>query len=135
MPAKILLVEDDTDNIFFVTRLLERNKYEVVSAPNKEAGIAAALSEKPDLILMDISMPNKEGESPNPVAGLEATKETKSKEEAAGIPIIALTARAMVQEKARIKEAGCDAIQSKPIEFDELLGALKQFLPSHEQNV
>ncbi len=132
MPPKILLVEDDSDNIFFVTRLLTRNGFEVVSAGNKESGIATALSEKPDLILMDISMPNREGESSNQVAGLEATAEIKSHEETSQVPIIALTARAMVQEKERIKEAGCDAIQSKPIEFEELLAAIRGFLPSNE---
>lgn len=132
MPAKILLVEDDTDNIFFVTRLLTRNGYEVVSANNKESGIEASLTENPDLILMDISMPNKEGESSNQTAGLEATAEIKGRKETKEIPIIALTARAMVQEKERIKEAGCNAIQSKPIEFEELLAAIRGFLPSNE---
>lgn len=134
MPAKILLVEDDTDNIFFVTRLLTRNGYEVVSVSTKEDGINSSLTENPDLILMDISMPNKEGESSNQTAGLEATAEIKGREETKDIPIIALTARAMVQEKERIKEAGCNAIQSKPIEFEELLSAIRGFLPSNEPN-
>jgi len=128
MSARILVVEDEPDNIAIFNRLLSRKGYETFIADNKADGIAMATQEKPDLILMDIKMPNEKDGAKNDTAGLEATRHLKSQPETASIPIIALTAQTMVHDKQRIAEAGCDDMQAKPIEFGLLLAAIAKHL-------
>ncbi len=129
MPAKILVVEDEPDNIAIFTRLLGRKGYETVVADNKADGLAMAVSEKPDLILMDIKMPDAPGMAKNDTAGLDAIVQLKAQDSTRAIPIIALTAQTMANDQKRISEAGCDAMQAKPIDFASLLGAIEQHLP------
>ncbi len=111
---KILVVEDDPQNRDIAVRLLRMRGYEVVSAVNGPDGVAMALSEKPDLILMDMGLPNPED-------GLDATRAIRAQAGTETIPIIAFTARAMSQEVEKAYAAGCNEFASKPIDFALLL--------------
>ncbi len=111
--AKILLVEDNEMNRDMLSRRLERRGHGVLIATDGEQGVTLARKEKPDLILMDMSLPVLDG--------WEATKRIKSDEETKHIPIIALTAHAMSSDEQRAREAGCDDFDTKPIELTRLL--------------
>lgn len=122
--ARVLIVEDDAPNIEILQRLLARDGHEVTVAQDKAAAIDAA-SHGIDLILMDIGIPNSEGEEVNRDGGLEATRSLKSNPATQAIPIIATSASAMLDEKERFLEAGCDDVVSKPYEFAALLASIK----------
>ncbi len=118
---KILLVEDNEMNRDMLSRRLARKGHEVLLALDGQEGIDLARSESPDLILMDMSLPVKDGWT--------ATRELKMTPETAAIPIIALTAHAMSGDREKALEAGCDDYDTKPIELPRLLdkiGALIQ---------
>ena len=126
---RILLVEDDADNISLLTRLLEHHGHEISVADHAEEGVAKARSEKPDLILMDLELPERPDGQPEPVAGLNATQTLKADAATASIPVIALTAHTMAQHRERIASAGCDDFQEKPIfPFQSLLDKISQQL-------
>jgi CheY-like chemotaxis protein len=110
---KILLVEDNDLNRDMLSRRLERRGYQVIVALDGEQGIALARSEGPDLILMDMSLPVLDG--------WEAARLLKTAPETTAIPIIALTAHAMVGDRERAIDAGCDDYDTKPVEFQRLL--------------
>ncbi|GBF73013.1 response regulator [Paenibacillus sp. 598K] len=116
----ILLVEDNELNSNMLSRRLRRREYEVVLAEDGQQGVELAASRRPDLILMDLSLPVLDG--------LEATRRIKSDPELAHIPIIALTAHAMKSDQTRALEAGCDDFDTKPIDLDRLLGKIEQAL-------
>ncbi len=118
--AKILLVEDNEMNRDMLSRRLLRRGYEVVIAIDGEQGVSMARSDSPDLILMDISLPK--------IDGYEATRQIKSDDEMANIPIIALTAHAMAGDRGKALEAGCDDYDTKPVEFKRLLGKIEGLL-------
>jgi two-component system cell cycle response regulator DivK len=118
--AKILLVEDNEMNRDMLSRRLERRGYTVVLAVDGEQGVSLARSEKPDLILMDMSLPVMDG--------WEATRQIKSTLETKGIPIIALTAHAMPNDEQKAREAGCDDFDTKPIELQRLMEKITAFL-------
>jgi two-component system, cell cycle response regulator DivK len=109
---KILLVEDNEMNRDMLSRRLERKGYTVVTAHDGEQGLLLARSETPDLILMDISLPL--------MGGLEVTRLLKGDEATRQIPIIALTAHALVTDRDKAFEAGCDDYDTKPVEFGRL---------------
>jgi CheY-like chemotaxis protein len=109
---KILLVEDNEMNRDMLSRRLRRKGYSVVTAHDGEQGLLLAGSEMPDLILMDISLPV--------MGGLEVTRLLKSNESTRHIPIIALTAHALVTDRDKAFEAGCDDYDTKPVEFGRL---------------
>jgi two-component system cell cycle response regulator DivK len=111
--AKILLVEDNEMNWDMLSRRLGRRGYEVVVAVDGQQGVTMSRSEVPDLILMDMSLPI--------IDGWEATRQIKAAPETSGIPVIALTAHAMVGDKEKAMAAGCDDYDTKPIEFKRLL--------------
>jgi len=111
--AKILLVEDNELNRDMLTRRLERRGFQVVSAVDGRAGVALGEQEAPDLILMDMSLPDLDG--------WEATRLLKSSSQTRSIPIIALTAHAMAGDRERAIEAGCDDYDTKPVELGRLL--------------
>jgi len=111
--TKILLVEDNEMNRDMLSRRLERRGYHVVIAVDGEQGLSLALSERPDLILMDMSLPVLDG--------WEATRQLKASPETKSIPIIALTAHAMASDEQRAKAVGCDDFDTKPIELPRLL--------------
>lgn len=127
---RILLIEDDADNISLLTRLLEHHGYEILVADHAEGGLEKARTEGPDLILMDLELPEKPEGQPDPNAGLNATRELKADEAMSSIPVIALTAHTMAQHRERIEAAGCDDFQEKPIfPFQALLDKIAQYLP------
>jgi CheY-like chemotaxis protein len=109
---KTLLVEDNEMNRDMLSRRLERKGYTVVSARDGEQGHFLACSEAPHLILMDISLPL--------MNGWEVTRLLKSNESTRQIPVIALTAHALVTDRDTALEAGCDDYESKPIDFARL---------------
>jgi CheY-like chemotaxis protein len=108
---KILLVEDNEMNRDMLSRRLERRGYQVVCALDGEQAVAMANSEAPALILMDMSLPVLDG--------WEATRRIRASNQT--IPIIALTAHAMVSDEQKAKEAGCDDFDTKPVELTRLL--------------
>ncbi len=118
--TKILLVEDNEMNRDMLSRRLTRNGFEVVIAVNGQEGVDLALSEKPDLILMDMSLPILDG--------WEATRQVKAHPDTAKIPVIALTAHAMAQDKADALAAGCDEFDTKPVELPRLMGKINALL-------
>ena len=118
--AKILLVEDNELNRDMLTRRLQRRGFQVVSAADGRAGIALGEQEGPDLILMDMSLPDLDG--------WEATRLLKSSSQTRSIPIIALTAHAMSGDRERAIEAGCDDYDTKPVELDRLLGKIDSLI-------
>ena len=120
--AKILLVEDNEMNRDMLSRRLERKGYEVVIAVNGQQAIDLAAAEKPDLILMDMSLPV--------VDGWEATRRLKADGLTKQIPIIALTAHAMPEDERKAREAGCNDYDTKPIEFPRLLEKIEALLGS-----
>jgi len=117
---KILLVEDNEMNRDMLSRRLEKRGYTVVLAVDGAAGIAQAKAEKPDLILMDMSLPV--------IDGWEATKQIRADAEIASTPIIALTAHAMSSDREKCLEAGCDDFDTKPVELPRLLAKIEEML-------
>ena len=117
---RILLVEDNEMNRDMLSRRLVRNGFEVIMAVDGEQGVVMARSERPDLILMDMSLPI--------VDGWEATRRVRSGEATAAIPIIALTAHAMSGDREKAIEAGCNDYDTKPIEMPRLLGKINALL-------
>ena len=118
---KILLVEDNEMNRDMLSRRLTRKGYEIVIAVDGQQGVDLAHSENPDLILMDMSLPVKDGWT--------ATKELKADDSTKSIPVIALTAHAMSGDREQALGAGCDDYDTKPIELPRLLGKIQTLLP------
>jgi len=124
--TKILYVEDNDDNAFMLKMRLELlDDFEVVVAEDGEKGCAAALAERPDLILMDLEMPV--------VDGWEATRRLKSEAATRGIPIIALSAHALAGTREQALAAGCDEFDTKPVEFDRLVATIRRILASRSE--
>ena len=118
--SKILIVEDNEMNRDMLSRRLMRKGFEVVMAEDGQKGVDMSISENPDLILMDLSLPVMDG--------WQATSTIKESEETKSIPIIVLTAHAMAGDREKALEAGADEYDTKPIEFKRLLGKIKDFL-------
>ena len=117
---KILLVEDDEVNRDMLSRRLERRGYQVLLAVDGEQAIAIAGAQAPDLILMDLSLPV--------IDGWEATRQLKGAAETRAIPVIALTAHAMVSDREKSMAAGCDEYDTKPIDLTRLLEKMEKIL-------
>ena len=118
--AKLLYVEDNEMNRDMLSRRLSRRGHEVLIAEDGQQGITMANDEKPDLILMDMSLPV--------IDGWEATKRLKAADETSTIPIIGLTAHAMADDKEKCLAAGCDDYDTKPVDLPRLLGKIEQLL-------
>jgi two-component system, cell cycle response regulator DivK len=118
--TKILLVEDNEMNRDMLSRRLTRNGYEVAIAIDGQQGVDMAASEAPDIILMDMSLPV--------IDGWEATRRVKAAEATCRIPVIALTAHAMVGDREKAIEAGCTDYDTKPIDLPRLLGKIQALL-------
>jgi two-component system cell cycle response regulator DivK len=118
---KILIVEDNEMNRDMLSRRLERRGFAIVMAVDGQQGVDMARSEKPDLILMDMSLPVMDGWT--------ATRTIKDDAGMAKIPVIALTAHAMAGDREKAMEAGCDDYDTKPIELPRLLEKIGKFLP------
>lgn len=120
--AKILIVEDNEMNRDMLSRRLERRGFVITMAVDGQQGVDMARSEKPDLILMDMSLPVMDGWT--------ATQTIKADAELAKIPVIALTAHAMAGDREKAMAAGCDDYDTKPIELPRLLEKIGKFLPN-----
>jgi len=118
----ILIVEDNEMNRDMLSRRLERRGYDVLLAVDGATGVAVARDRKPDLILMDMSLPV--------VDGWEATRQLKGDRFLQNIPIIALTAHAMANDRDNALAAGCDDYDTKPIELPRLLAKIEALLPA-----
>jgi CheY-like chemotaxis protein len=121
---RILLVEDNEMNRDMLSRRLERTGYSVSMAHDGEQGLSMAFSEIPDLILMDISLPL--------IDGCEVTRRLKADPRTRHIPIIALTAHALVADRDRALGAGCDDYDTKPVDFGRLRTKIHIFLTNKE---
>lgn len=129
MKARILIVEDEDLNIQILSRLLKMKGYDFTVARNRRDAIELASRESPDLILMDIRMPDEPGGSVSPVAGIEAMRELKSNASTRSIPIVATSASDLPEDRKRFLEAGCNDIQSKPYtDFNLLLATIERNL-------
>jgi two-component system cell cycle response regulator DivK len=117
---RILLVEDNDANRDMLTRRLVRRGYDVDGAADGQQGVTAAQRGAPDLILMDLSLPVMDG--------CEATRRLKADPATRRIPIIALTAHAMLSDRQRAFDAGCDDFDTKPVELGRLLGKIEAAL-------
>jgi len=118
--AKILLVEDNEMNRDMLSRRLQRRGHEVLVAGDGADGVTKARNEIPSLILMDMSLPVLDG--------WEATRQIKADPATSGIPVIALTAHAMSEDRERAISAGCDDYDTKPVEFPRLIGKIDALL-------
>jgi CheY-like chemotaxis protein len=122
--AKILLVEDNEMNRDMLSRRLARRGFEVTIAVDGGEGVEKAQTESPDLILMDMSLPVLDG--------WEATRSLKAEPHTQGIPIIALTAHAMSDDREKALAAGCDDYDTKPIDLPHLLAKIDALLSEHQ---
>lgn len=118
--TKVLLVEDNEMNRDMLSRRLERKGFHVVVAMDGLAGVSMASDESPDIILMDMSLPE--------IDGWEATRRIKAEPKTASIPVVALTAHAMASDREKALEAGCDDFDTKPVELDRLLEKMEKLL-------
>ncbi len=121
MNGKILVIEDNEQNRYLITFILEKNGCQVIQASDGRAGIALAGREKPDLILLDIQLPSMDGYA--------VAKEIKKDAQIARIPIIAVTSYAMLGDKEKALAAGCNGYITKPIDPDTIISYLESFLP------
>jgi CheY-like chemotaxis protein len=118
--TRILLVEDNEMNLDMLSRRLRRKGYDIVTAEDGEAAVQRARDDRPDLVLMDMNLPVKDGWT--------AARELKDDPQTASIPIIALTAHAMAGDRERALESGCDDYETKPIELPRLLKRIEGLL-------
>lgn len=120
MGRRILLVEDNPQNRYLMTFLLESNGHTVDVAEDGEQALAMLEKTVPDLILMDMQLPK--------VDGYEATRRIKADERLRAIPLVALTAHSMKGDRAKAIDAGCDAYVTKPVDADEILTLIEELL-------
>ena len=118
--AKVLLVEDNEMNRDMLSRRLIRRGFQVVFAMDGQQGVDLARSERPDIILMDMSLPV--------IDGWEATRRVKADDATRSVPVIGLTAHAMSGDREKAIEAGCDDYDTKPVELDRLIGKIERLL-------
>ena len=118
---KILYVEDNDDNVYMLKNRLTRAGFAVIVATEGTQGVAMAASEQPDLVLMDLTLPD--------IDGKEATRRIKADPATKRIPVIALTANAMSDDREQALAAGCDDFDTKPVELERLLGKIRALAP------
>jgi two-component system, cell cycle response regulator DivK len=118
--TKVLLVEDNEMNRDMLSRRLIRRGFQVVFAMDGQQGIDLARSERPDIILMDMSLPV--------IDGWEVTRRLKADDSTRSVPVIGLTAHAMSGDREKAIEAGCDDYDTKPVELDRLIGKIERLL-------
>ena len=122
---KILLIEDNEWSRDMLARRLSRRGYQVISAADGRRGIALAHDRSPDLIVMDMSLPE--------IDGWEATRRLKADPATRAIPIVALTAHAMASDRQKAMDAGCDDYHTKPVDFESLVRSLEAFLEARQR--
>ena len=118
--TKVLVVEDNEMNRDLLSRRLTRRGFQVIFAVDGQQGVDLARSERPDIILMDMSLPV--------IDGWEATRRVKSDDATRGVPVIGLTAHAMAGDREKAIEAGCDDYDTKPVELERLIGKMERLL-------
>ena len=118
--AKILIIEDNEQNLYLETFILQKNGHEVIQARSGEKGIALAVQTTPDLILLDIQLPGMDGYT--------VAEELRKRPGIASVPIIAVTSYAMTGDRERVLEAGCTSYIEKPINPDTFHAQIAQFL-------
>jgi two-component system cell cycle response regulator DivK len=121
---KILYVEDNDDNVFMLKNRLSRVGFTVIIANDGVQGVAMAASERPDLILMDLTLPKMDG--------WEATRRIKADEKTKHIPIVALTANVTASDKEKAMAAGCNDFDTKPVNMSRLLGKIEALRPTSD---
>jgi two-component system cell cycle response regulator DivK len=119
---KILYVEDNDDNVYMLRKRLTRAGFTVVIATDGVQGVAMAGSERPDLIIMDLTLPDMDG--------WEATRRIKADPATKHIPVVALTANAMEGDREKALAAGCDDFDTKPLELPRLLDKIRALAPA-----
>jgi two-component system cell cycle response regulator DivK len=124
MTTKLLYVEDNEDNVYMLVRRLRRHGFEVAVAPDGAQGIEAVRRDRPDLVLMDLSLPVLDG--------WEAIRRLKQAPETSSIPIIALSAHAMTGDRERAFASGCDEYETKPVELERLLAKIRALVPADD---
>jgi len=122
--ARILIIEDTMENMYLTTYLLTNAGHEIIQATTGEEGVKKALSEHPDIILMDILLPG--------IDGYEATRQIKKAEKESPIPVIALTSYAMVGDREKALSLGCSGYIEKPIDPDTFVKKIEEFLKRGE---
>ena len=123
--TKVLYIEDNDDNVFMLKMRLELlDDFEVLTAEDGEQGCVMAVSERPDIILMDLEMPV--------MNGWEAARRLKGNPETRDIPIIGLSAHALSGEREKALAAGCNEYETKPIGFDRLVSTVRRILASRK---
>lgn len=125
MKPKILVIEDNEQNLYLTTYILEAHGYEVVSARNGRAGIELACQVKPALILLDIQLPEMDGYA--------VAQELKDNPAVSDVPIVAVTSYAMVGDRERILAAGCTGYIEKPIDPEAFVNQIEQHLPANSR--
>lgn len=126
MPAKILYIEDNPQNMRLIKKMLSAHNYEILEANTGMLGLELAVEHRPDLILMDINLPD--------IVGTEVAQQIKAHNNLAHIPIIALTANAMHGDRERFLAEGCDGYIAKPVSRNELLNSITYFLERRTQS-
>ena len=118
---KILYIEDNDDNVYMLRNRLARAGFTIVVATDGTAGVAMTASEHPDLVLMDLTLPD--------IDGAEATRRIKADPATRHIPVLALTANAMSGDREKALAAGCDDFDTKPVDLPRLLGKIRALAP------
>ena len=120
MSKRILVIEDNEQNLYLVTFILEKHGYRVISAPNGSQGVTLARQEKPDLILLDIQLPEMDGYA--------VAKQLRLSHHLSDVPIVAVTSYAMAGDRERILAAGCTGYLEKPINPDTFIETVNAYL-------
>lgn len=123
--ARVLIVEDNENNMELISFILEANGEETLKAINGLEGVQRALHERPDYIILDIQLPD--------IDGLEVLKRIRTSEEGNNIPIIAMTSYAMSGDKERMIKAGCNGYIEKPIDPERVINQIREVLDKKEQ--
>jgi len=127
LPKKILIVDDNQDSRELVVKILKARGYQTIEAVDGEEALEKAVAERPDLILMDRSLPK--------IDGYEVTRRLKSRQDFKDIPIVALTAHAMRGDREKALEAGCEGYISKPINVHELPELVTSYLRGKKESI
>lgn len=122
MAKKILVVEDNETNMYLIRYILQQKGFDVFEATSGEEGIELAVREEPDLVIMDIQLPG--------IDGLEATRKIRSSAGLEDVSIVALTAHAMMGDREKAMDAGCSGYIEKPIDPENFMSRLGEFLPA-----
>jgi CheY-like chemotaxis protein len=117
---KILVIEDNENNMYLMRFILKKNGYEVIESTTGKEGIELAIKERPDLILLDIQLPD--------IDGMEAAKKIRESEADGKVPIVAVTSFAMAGDRERILSGGCTGYIEKPLDLENFIAEIKKYL-------